>query len=134
VKILPVIMCGARNAGLAGVARKPSETIHFPHWLAFHLPDGAETLADEVFETPIVLSNAEYRFLVAEQLQISTARRALCLNRFAGIPACRRGRRRACRAIGPTRSSRSGRDHVVRDREGFVALCKRRPKRALAIS
>ncbi|MGH6935176.1 MAG: sugar phosphate nucleotidyltransferase, partial [Methylocella sp.] len=70
VKILPVIMCGGTGTRVWPESREslPKQFISLVGPLStFQI--AAEMLADGVFETPIVISNHDYRFLVAEQLQ-----------------------------------------------------------------
>src|ERR1700726_1980982 len=70
VKILPVIMCGGAGTRVWPESREslPKQFISLvgPH-STFQMV--TEMLADDVFETPIVISNHDYRFLVAEQWQ-----------------------------------------------------------------
>ena len=70
MKILPVIMCGGAGTRVWPESREslPKQFISLvgPH-STFQM--ATEMLADSVFETPIVISNHDYRFLVAEQLQ-----------------------------------------------------------------
>ena len=70
MKILPVIMCGGTGTRVWPESREslPKQFISLvgPH-STFQMV--VEMLADGVFETPIVISNHDYRFLVAEQLQ-----------------------------------------------------------------
>ena len=70
MKILPVIMCGGTGTRVWPESResRPKQFISLvgPH-STFQM--ATEMLADGVFETPIVISNHDYRFLVAEQLQ-----------------------------------------------------------------
>src|SRR6202020_2421164 len=69
VKILPVIMCGGSGTRVWPESREslPKQFISLVGALStFQM--AAEMLGDSVFETPVVISNQEYRFLVAEQL------------------------------------------------------------------
>ena len=70
MKILPVIMCGGAGTRVWPESREslPKQFISLigPH-STFQMV--VEMLADGVFETPIVVSNHDYRFLVGEQLQ-----------------------------------------------------------------
>ena len=70
MKIVPVIMCGGTGTRVWPESREslPKQFISLvgPH-STFQM--ATEMLADGVFETPIVISNHDYRFLVAEQLQ-----------------------------------------------------------------
>jgi len=127
VKILPVIMCGGSDAGLAGVARKPSNN-SFPYWLAFHLPDGGRNARRRSVRDANRPFQRRVSFLVAEQLQnINREARIVLETGSPGFRACRRGRRELAAQSGPdTIVAVLAADHVVRDREGFVALCKRR--------
>ena len=70
MKILPVIMCGGSGTRVWPESREslPKQFISLiGAQSTFQM--AAEMLDTSVFETPIVISNSDYRFLVAEQLQ-----------------------------------------------------------------
>ncbi|MCI0467362.1 MAG: mannose-1-phosphate guanylyltransferase/mannose-6-phosphate isomerase, partial [Beijerinckiaceae bacterium] len=85
-----------------------------------------ETLAGSEFETPIVISNHDYRFLAAEQLQKLKREARIVLEpvRRDSGPAVAVAAELAARSGPDTIVAMLAADHVVRDREGFVALCK----------
>jgi mannose-1-phosphate guanylyltransferase/mannose-6-phosphate isomerase len=128
VKILPVIMCGGSGTRVWPASRE-SLPKQFISLIGLHstFQTAAETLADEVFETPIVLSNAEYRFLVAEQLQNINREARIVLEpvRRDSGPAVAVAAELAAQSGPDTIVAVLAADHVVRDREGFVALCKK---------
>ena len=128
VKILPVIMCGGSGTRVWPASRE-SLPKQFISLIGLHstFQTAAETLADEVFETPIVLSNAEYRFLVAEQLQNIKREARIVLEpvRRDSGPAVAVAAELAAQSGPDTIVAVLAADHVVRDREGFVALCKK---------
>jgi mannose-1-phosphate guanylyltransferase/mannose-6-phosphate isomerase len=85
-----------------------------------------ENLADPVFETPIVISNRDYRFLAAEQLQLIGRSAQIILEpvRRDSGPAVAVAAELAARMDPETIVAVLAADHVVQDRAGFVALCK----------
>ncbi len=86
----------------------------------------AEMLDDGVFETPVVISNHEYRFLVAEQLaEIGREARIVLepVRRDSG-PAVAVAAEIAAEAGPETIVAVLAADHVVQNKAGFVALCK----------
>jgi mannose-1-phosphate guanylyltransferase/mannose-6-phosphate isomerase len=85
-----------------------------------------ENLADPVFETPIVISNRDYRFLAAEQLQLIGRSAQIILEpvRRDSGPAVAVAAELASRMSPDTIVAVLAADHVVQDRAGFVALCK----------
>src|SRR5208337_995621 len=127
VKILPVIMCGGSGTRVWPASRE-SLPKQFISLIGLHstFQTAAETLADEVFETPIVLSNAEYRFLVAEQLaEIQREARIVLepVRRDSG-PAVAVAAELAALANPETIVAVLAADHVVQNKQGFVELCK----------
>ena len=130
MKILPVIMCGGAGTRVWPESREslPKQFISLvgPH-STFQMV--TEMLADGVFETPIVISNHDYRFLVAEQLQKIKREARIVLEpiRRDSGPAVAVAAELAAQSGPDTIVAVLAADHVVRDGEGFVA--KRRPKR-----
>ncbi len=127
-KILPVIMCGG-----AGTRVWPESRESLPKQFIPLIGEKStfqttiETLADEAFEKPVVITNADYRFLVTDQLReigagadivLEPTRRdsAAAVAVAAGLAA-----RRSPQTIVVVLAA----DHVVRDRQGLVALCKK---------
>jgi mannose-1-phosphate guanylyltransferase/mannose-6-phosphate isomerase len=85
-----------------------------------------ENLADPVFETPIVISNRDYRFLAAEQLhQIGRSAQIILepVRRDSG-PAVAVAAELAARIEPGTIVAVLAADHVVQNRAAFVARCK----------
>jgi mannose-1-phosphate guanylyltransferase / mannose-6-phosphate isomerase len=127
VKILPVIMCGGAGTRVWPESRGslPKQFISLvgPH-STFQM--AAELLADGVFETPIVISNHDYRFLVAEQLQKIEREARIVLEpvRRDSGPAVAVAAELAAESGPDTIVAVLAADHVVGDGEGFVALCK----------
>jgi mannose-1-phosphate guanylyltransferase / mannose-6-phosphate isomerase len=127
VKILPVIMCGGTGTRVWPESREslPKQFISLvgPH-STFQI--ATEMLADGVFETPIVISNQDYRFLVAEQLQKIKREARIVLEpvRRDSGPAVAVAAELAAQSGPDTIVAVLAADHVVRDGEGFVALCK----------
>jgi mannose-1-phosphate guanylyltransferase / mannose-6-phosphate isomerase len=128
MKILPVIMCGGAGTRVWPESREslPKQFISLIGCRStFQM--AAEMLADSVFETPVVISNHDYRFLVAEQLEkIGRAARVVLepVRRDSG-PAVAIAAELAFQAGPETIVAVLAADHVVQDREGFVELCKK---------
>jgi len=127
MKILPVIMCGGTGTRVWPESREslPKQFIPLVGILStFQI--AVENLADPVFETPVVISNRDYRFLVAEQLQQigRTAQIVLEPLRRDSGPAVAVAAELAARMGPETIVAVLAADHVVQDRAGFVALCK----------
>ena len=127
MKILPVIMCGG-----SGTRVWPESRESLPKQFIPLVGDDStfqmamEVLSDDLFEMPVVISNHAYRFLIGEQL--------LKMNRLAHIvlepeardsgPAVAVAAELAARMAPDTIVAVLAADHVVRDRQGFVALCR----------
>ncbi len=126
-KILPVIMCGGSGTRVWPESREslPKQFISLIGARStFQMV--AEMLEDGVFETPVVISNHEYRFLVAEQLaEIGREARIVLepVRRDSG-PAVAVAAEIAAEAGPETIVAVLAADHVVQDKAGFVALCK----------
>ncbi len=127
MKILPVIMCGGAGTRVWPESREslPKQFISLigPH-STFQMV--VEMLADGVFETPIVVSNHDYRFLVGEQLQRIKREARIVLEpiRRDSGPAVAIAAELAAQSGPDTIVAVLAADHVVRDGAGFVALCK----------
>ncbi len=127
MKILPVIMCGGSGTRVWPESRESLPKQFIPLVGAESTFQMAmEVLSDDLFEMPIVISNHAYRFLIGEQL--------LKMNRLAHIvlepeardsgPAVAVAAELAARMAPDTVVAVLAADHVVRDRQGFVALCR----------
>ncbi len=127
MKILPVIMCGGSGTRVWPESRESLPKQFIPlvgDQSTFQM--AMEVLADPIFETPIVISNHAYRFLVGEQLleMGRTARIVLePVGRDSG-PAIAVAAELAARLAPDTIVAVLAADHVIRDRAGFVALCR----------
>lgn len=125
-KILPVIMCGG-----AGTRVWPESRDSFPKQFIRLLGDRStfqetlKTLANPLFGKPIVITNFDYRFLVAEQIaEIGlTAEIVLEPSRRDSGPAVAVAATLAAHQAPDTVVAVFAADHVVRDPEGLVALC-----------
>jgi mannose-1-phosphate guanylyltransferase / mannose-6-phosphate isomerase len=127
MKILPVIMCGGAGTRVWPESREslPKQFISLiGSRSTFQM--AAEMLADSVFEIPVVISNHDYRFLVAEQLEKTgrAARIVLEPVRRDSGPAVAVAAELALRSGPETIVAVLAADHVVRDRPGFIDLCK----------
>ena len=114
------------NAGLARVARKPAEAIHFSRWPALHLSDGDGNArrwrvrnADRYFQSRLSFSR---RRAVAKDQARGAHRSRTHSPRFRPGSSGRRRTRGAIRA-GHDRRGAGRRSRGARG-EGFVALCK----------
>ncbi|WP_036258457.1 mannose-1-phosphate guanylyltransferase/mannose-6-phosphate isomerase [Methylocapsa aurea] len=127
VKILPVIMCGGSGTRVWPESREslPKQFISLVGARST-FQTAMEILDDSVFETPIVISNHDYRFLVSDQLlQIKREARIVLepVRRDSG-PAVAVAAELAAQSGPDTIVAVLAADHVVRDKQGFVALCK----------
>jgi len=127
-KILPVIMCGGCGTRVWPESRETlpkqfiplvGERSTFQTTLAM--------LADPAFETPIVISNIDYRFLIADQLREIGAQADIVLepSRRDSGPAVAIAAALAARRSPQTIVVVLAADHVVRDRVGLATLCKK---------
>ena len=58
------------DPSLAGIAREPAQAVYSAHRRSVDLPVDRELVSDrEIFEQPLVITNFDYRFRVAEQLK-----------------------------------------------------------------
>ena len=134
MKILPVIMCGGSGTRVWPESRESLPKQFIPlvgEESTFQM--AMEALADDIFEMPVVISNHAYRFLIGDQL--------LKMNRLAHIvlepegrdsgPAVAIAAELAARMAPDTVVAVLAADHVVRDRAGFVALCRQAAAAAL---
>ncbi|KAF0209661.1 MAG: mannose-1-phosphate guanylyltransferase / mannose-6-phosphate [Methylocystaceae bacterium] len=127
-KILPVIMCGG-----SGTRVWPESRETFPKQFIPLVGERSTfqttiaMLADPAFERPIVVSNLDYRFLVADQLREIGAEADVVLepSRRDSGPAVAVAAGLAARRAPDTIVVVLAADHVVRDTQGLVDLCKR---------
>ncbi len=127
MKILPVIMCGGAGTRVWPESRETLPKQFIPligSRSTFQM--AIAMLDDPVFETPVVISNFDYRFLILDQLEQIGAKAEIVLEpmRRDSGPAVAVAANIAA-ARGPdTIVVMLAADHVVQDRAGLVALCK----------
>jgi mannose-1-phosphate guanylyltransferase / mannose-6-phosphate isomerase len=127
-KILPVIMCGGSGTRVWPESRESLPKQFIPlvgERSTFQTT--MQMLADPAFEKPIVISNLDYRFLIADQLREIGAEAEIVLEptRRDSGPAVAVAAALAARKGPDTVVVVLAADHVVRDRAGLVALCKK---------
>ncbi len=127
MKILPVIMCGGSGTRVWPESRESLPKQFIPLVGAkstFQM--AVDVLADPLFEAPVIISNHAYRFLVGEQL-FETGREGRIVlepqGRDSG-PAVAVATELAARMGPQTIVAVLAADHVVKDKQGFVALCR----------
>ena len=75
-KILPVIMCGGAGTRVWPESRETMPKQFIPLiGKSSTFQDAVRRVSDPIFDTPIVITNRDYRFLVREQLKKSALRR-----------------------------------------------------------
>ncbi len=125
--ILPVIMCGGSGTRVWPESRETLPKQFIPlvgEQSTFQML--VELLKDPAFESPVILSNVDYRFLVLDQLRAIGADAKIVLEPM---------RRDSGPAVAVAAEIAAGRspdqvvvvfaaDHVVRDGKGLIALCK----------
>ena len=86
-----------------------------------------ENIDDPLFETPIVISNQDYRFLVSEQVKETgrAARVVLEPTRRDSAPAVAVGTELAVEIAPDTIVAIFAADHVIKDRAAFIAVVPR---------
>ena len=127
-KILPIIMCGG-----AGTRMWPESRDSFPKQFISMLGRRStfqttmQTLANPAFETPVVITNVDYRFLVAEQIRELGLAAEIVLEptRRDSGPAVALAAALAAGRAPDTVVAVFAADHVVRDPAGLVALCEK---------
>jgi len=128
LKILPVIMCGGTGTRVWPESRESLPKQFIPligNNSTFQMT--LENLADAVFETPIIISNRDYRFLATEQLRQlgRTAQIVLEPVRRDSGPAVAVAAELAARIDPETIVAVLAADHVIRDRAGFSPFAKK---------
>ena len=127
-KIQPVIMCGGSGTRVWPESRETLPKQFIPlvgERSTFQTT--MQMLADPAFETPIIISNKDYRFLLADQLREIGAEAEIVLEptRRDSGPAVAVAAGLAARRAPDTVVVVLAADHVVRDRPGLVQLCKK---------
>ncbi|GAC1556545.1 MAG: mannose-1-phosphate guanylyltransferase/mannose-6-phosphate isomerase [Beijerinckiaceae bacterium] len=127
MKILPVIMCGGSGTRVWPESRETLPKQFIPligTRSTFQM--AIAMLDDPVFQTPVVISNFDYRFLLADQLEQIGATADIVLEpmRRDSGPAVAVAAGIAAGQGPDTIVVMLAADHVVQDRAGLVALCK----------
>jgi mannose-1-phosphate guanylyltransferase / mannose-6-phosphate isomerase len=127
LKILPMIMCGGSGTRVWPESRESLPKQFIPligTRSTFQM--AVENLSDPLFETPIIISNQDYRFLVLEQLKEigRDARIVLEPVRRDSAAAVAVGTELAAEIAPDTIVAIIAADHLVRNREGFVECCR----------
>ena len=134
-KILPVIMCGGSGTRVWPESREslPKQFIPLVGELStFQMV--VAMLKDPAFETPVVISNIDYRFLVQDQLAQIGAQAEIILEpmRRDSGPAVAVAAELAARRSPDTVVAVFAADHVVQNRDALVVLCKQAAEAASA--
>jgi mannose-1-phosphate guanylyltransferase / mannose-6-phosphate isomerase len=134
LKILPVIMCGGSGTRVWPESRESLPKQFIPLVGArstFQM--SLENLDDDLFETPIIITNQDYRFLVAEQLKEIGRRARVILEpiRRDSGPAVAVGTELAARIAPDKIVAILAADHIVRDRAGFMSSCRQAAQAAM---
>ena len=87
-KIIPVIICGGSGTRLWPLSREsqPKQFIPLIRGLSTFQQVLQRVDDPALFGRTMVVTNAEFRFAVAEQIRMAGVRRTSCLSRWAGIP------------------------------------------------
>jgi mannose-1-phosphate guanylyltransferase / mannose-6-phosphate isomerase len=126
--IIPLIMCGGAGTRLWPASRegRPKQFLRLLGPFST-FQETIRRLADrELFARPIIITNAQYRFLVAEQLQEIGAEADILLEpaRRDSGPAIAAGAVFAQRRGGDPVMLALAADHVVRDAAAFALACR----------
>src|SRR5207302_536630 len=127
-RIIPLIMCGGAGTRLWPASREVRPKQFLPLFGARStFQDTLTRVSDpSLFERPIIITNAAYRFMVLEQLAEIGAEADVLLEpmRRDSGPAIAAGA-----AFAQTRDAEAvvlalAADHVVRDADAFIAACR----------
>ena len=125
-KVLPIIMCGGAGTRVWPESREtmPKQFIALIG-SASTFQQSIQRVDDPLFETPIVITNHDYRFLVREQLEEIGAHAMIVLEptRRDSGPAVALAAEIAARRDPETVVAVFAADHVVLDQAGFLATC-----------
>ena len=125
--ILPFIMCGGSGTRMWPVSREslPKQFIPLLDERSTFQTTLAMLARPELFAPPCVITNRDYRFLVGEQMQGVGVTGDIVLEpmRRDSGPAVAVAAELAFRRNPDSVVAMLAADHVIQDREGFVALC-----------
>src|SRR5947209_2368148 len=126
-KILPVIMCGGSGTRVWPESREslPKQFIPLVGELSTFQSIVALVRAGKIFDQPVVITNSEYRFLVAEQLKEIGAEATVLLEpeRRDSAAAVAAAAVWAAERDPTTVVAILAADHVFKDGKRFVSLC-----------
>src|SRR4051812_19671683 len=127
-RIIPLIMCGAAGTRLWPASREVRPKQFLPLFGARStFQDTLKRVSDPaLFERPIVITNAAYRFMVLEQLVEIGLEADILLEpaRRDSGPAIAAGATFAKMRDGEAVVLALAADHVVRDTDAFVSACR----------
>lgn len=126
--IIPVIMCGGAGTRLWPVSREsmPKQFVPLIGELSTFQQAIDRVRDPEIFDRPIVVTNTDFRFVVAEQLRDSGIRADIvlepvrCDSAMAVAVAAELARQRDAQAAVLVLAA----DHVIRNVAGFKSACK----------
>jgi len=125
-KILPVIMCGGAGTRVWPESREtmPKQFIALIG-ASSTFQDAVQRVGDPIFDTPIVITNRDYRFLVREQLEQIGAQAMIVLepSRRDSGPAVAVAAELAAKRDPATVAAVFAADHVILDQSGFLSAC-----------
>ena len=116
-----------RHAAVAGIARRPAQAILAVVWSAFDVSGHhSQGFRSGLFGRPIVVTNTQYRFLVAEQLAAIGVEADILLEpmRRDSGPAIAAGAAFAAKRDGDPVVVALAADHVVTDPAAFAKVCR----------
>src|ERR1700750_2648262 len=127
-RIVPLIMCGGAGTRLWPASRegRPKQFLQL-FGVTSTFQETVRRVSDpDLFGRPVIVTNAQYRFLVAEQLAEIGATADILLEpaRRDSAPAIAAGASFAVRGGGVPVLRALAADHVVTDPAGFVAACR----------
>ena len=125
-KILPVIMCGGAGTRVWPESRETMPKQFIPLiGKSSTFQDAVRRVSDPIFDTPIVITNRDYRFLVREQLEEIGAQAMVVIepSRRDSGPAVAVAAELAAKRDPETVVAVFAADHVVLDQSGFLLTC-----------
>ncbi|THD42669.1 MAG: mannose-1-phosphate guanylyltransferase/mannose-6-phosphate isomerase [Bradyrhizobium sp.] len=125
-KILPIVMCGGAGTRVWPESRESMPKQFIPLiGQSSTFQQSIQRVDGPLFDTPIVVTNREYRFLVREQLEEIGAAAMIVLEptRRDSGPAVALAAEIAARRDPQTIVAVFAADHVVLDQPGFLATC-----------
>ena len=125
-KVLPVIMCGGAGTRVWPESREtmPKQFIALIG-ASSTFQDAVRRVSDPIFDTPIVVTNRDYRFLVREQLEEIGAQAMIVLepSRRDSGPAVAVAAELAAKRDPQTIVAVFAADHVILDQSAFLGAC-----------